>query len=40
VKRILADALRRAEESSLPSPDELLDGVYADPEELDAPHFR
>jgi TPP-dependent pyruvate/acetoin dehydrogenase alpha subunit len=40
VKRVLADSLRRAEESPLPSPDELLDGVFADPEELDAPHFR
>jgi TPP-dependent pyruvate/acetoin dehydrogenase alpha subunit len=40
VKRVLADALRRAEQSPLPSPDELLDGVFADPEELDAPHFR
>jgi TPP-dependent pyruvate/acetoin dehydrogenase alpha subunit len=40
VKRVLADALRRAEESPLPSPDELLDGVYAEAEDVDAPHFR
>ena len=40
VKRVLGDALRRAEDSPLPSPDELLDGVYADPEDVDAPHFR
>jgi pyruvate dehydrogenase E1 component alpha subunit len=40
VKRLLNEALRRSEESPLPSPDELLDGVFADPDELDTPHFR
>jgi pyruvate dehydrogenase E1 component alpha subunit len=40
VKRVLAEALRRAEESPLPSPDDLTDGVYADPEDVDTPHFR
>jgi pyruvate dehydrogenase E1 component alpha subunit len=39
VKRVLGDALRRAEESPLPSSDELLDGVFADAGELDSPHF-
>jgi TPP-dependent pyruvate/acetoin dehydrogenase alpha subunit len=38
VKRILNDAMRRAEESPLPGPETLLDGVYATPEELDRPH--
>ena len=32
--------MKRAEESPLPDPSELLDGVYADPEELDTPHHR
>ena len=39
VKRTLEEALRRAEESPLPDPDTVSDGVYADPEELDVPHF-
>jgi TPP-dependent pyruvate/acetoin dehydrogenase alpha subunit len=38
VKKLLNDALRRAEESPLPDPAELLDGVFAEPEELDTPH--
>jgi len=40
VKRLLNDAMKRAEESPLPSADTLTDGVYADPEELDTPHHR
>ena len=40
VKRLLAEAMRRAEESPLPDPSTLLDGVYAEPEELDTPHHR
>jgi TPP-dependent pyruvate/acetoin dehydrogenase alpha subunit len=40
VKRLLAEAMRRAEESPLPDPATLLDGVYAEPEELDTPHHR
>jgi TPP-dependent pyruvate/acetoin dehydrogenase alpha subunit len=40
VKRLLNDAVKRAEESPQPDPAELLDGVYADPEELDTPHHR
>ena len=40
VKRLLNDAVKRAEESPLPDPGELLDGVYAEPEELDTPHHR
>jgi TPP-dependent pyruvate/acetoin dehydrogenase alpha subunit len=34
----LNDALERAEASPTPDPSTLLDGVYAEPEELDNPH--
>jgi pyruvate dehydrogenase E1 component alpha subunit len=40
VRRELEEAMQRAEESPLPDPDTLRDGVYADSDELDAPHFR
>jgi TPP-dependent pyruvate/acetoin dehydrogenase alpha subunit len=40
VKHLLNEAMRRAEESSLPAAEQLLEGVYADPEELDTPHHR
>jgi TPP-dependent pyruvate/acetoin dehydrogenase alpha subunit len=40
VKRLLEEAVRRAEEDALPDPETLLQGVYAEPEELDMPHFR
>jgi len=40
VKKLLNDAMKRAEDSPLPEASELLDGVYADPEELDTPHHR
>jgi pyruvate dehydrogenase E1 component alpha subunit len=40
VKRLLNDAMRRAEDSPLPDPATLMDGVYAEPEELDTPHHR
>src|SRR5256886_6949086 len=40
VKRLLNDALRRAEESPLPDPSTLLDGVYASPEDLETPHHK
>jgi TPP-dependent pyruvate/acetoin dehydrogenase alpha subunit len=40
VKALLADALRRAEQSPLPDPATIGDGVWADPEELDTPHHR
>ncbi len=39
-KRLLNEALRRAEESPLPEPDELTEGVYASPEDLDTPHHK
>ena len=37
VKKTLNDALKRAEESPLPDPATLLEGVYATPEDLDTP---
>jgi TPP-dependent pyruvate/acetoin dehydrogenase alpha subunit len=40
VKRLLSDAIQRAEESPQPDPDTLLDGVFATPEELDTPHHK
>jgi TPP-dependent pyruvate/acetoin dehydrogenase alpha subunit len=40
VKKLLNDALNRAEESPLPTPDDLLEGVYATPEDLDTPHHK
>ena len=40
VKKLLNDALRRAEESPLPEPDDLTEGVYAAPEDLDTPHHK
>jgi pyruvate dehydrogenase E1 component alpha subunit len=38
VKKLLNDAMKRAEDSPLPDPSELEVGVYAEPEELDTPH--
>src|SRR3954452_2652370 len=40
VKRLLNEALQRAEESPLPDASELTDGVYATPEDLDTPHHK
>jgi pyruvate dehydrogenase E1 component alpha subunit len=40
VKAELAEALRRADASPLPDPATLLDGLFADPGELDTPHHR
>jgi TPP-dependent pyruvate/acetoin dehydrogenase alpha subunit len=40
VKRLLNDAIKRAEESPLPDGSELTDGVFADPSELDTPHHK
>jgi pyruvate dehydrogenase E1 component alpha subunit len=40
VKRLLNDALSRAEESPLPDPKDVTDGVYATPEDLDTPHHK
>jgi TPP-dependent pyruvate/acetoin dehydrogenase alpha subunit len=38
VKKVLNDAIARADESPLPDPSTVTDGVYASPEELDTPH--
>ena len=40
IKKLLNDAIKRAEESPLPDPSDLLDGVYASPEDLDTPHHK
>jgi pyruvate dehydrogenase E1 component alpha subunit len=40
VKRLLNEALQRAEESPLPDPSTLTDGVFATPEDLDTPHHK
>ena len=40
VKKILNDALERADESPQPDPATLLEGVYATPEDLDTPHHK
>jgi pyruvate dehydrogenase E1 component alpha subunit len=40
VKKLLNEALKRAEESPLPDPDDLQHGVYASPEDLDTPHHK
>jgi TPP-dependent pyruvate/acetoin dehydrogenase alpha subunit len=40
VKRLLNDALRRADESPLPDPEMVTEGVYATPDDLDTPHHK
>src|SRR6266540_2420112 len=40
VKELLSDALLRAEESPLPEPESLTEGVFATPEDLDTPHHK
>ena len=40
IKKLLNDAIRRADESPLPDPSGVTEGVYASPEELDTPHHR
>src|SRR5204862_975309 len=40
IKKLLNDAVRQAEESPPPEPSQLLEGVYAEPDELDTPHHR
>jgi pyruvate dehydrogenase E1 component alpha subunit len=40
VKKLLNDALSRAEESPLPEPSKLTEGIFASPEDLDTPHHR
>ena len=40
VKKLLNDAVQRAEASPMPDPANLLDGVFASAEELDTPHHK
>ena len=40
VKKLLADAINRADESPLPDPSTLTEGVFATPEDLDTPHHK
>ena len=40
VKKLLNDALQRAEQSPQPDPSTLTEGVYATPEDLDTPHHK
>jgi pyruvate dehydrogenase E1 component alpha subunit len=40
VKRLLNEALEKAEASGMPDPANLLEGVYAAPEDLDTPHHK
>jgi TPP-dependent pyruvate/acetoin dehydrogenase alpha subunit len=40
VKSLLNESLRRADESPMPTGDDLTVGVYADPEELETPHHK
>src|SRR5205809_1228930 len=40
VKKTLSDAINRAEESPLPEPASLTEGVFATPEDLDTPHHK
>jgi pyruvate dehydrogenase E1 component alpha subunit len=40
VKKLLNDALTQAEDSPLPDPATLMEGVYATPEDLDTPHHK
>ena len=40
VKKLLNDALKRADESPLPEASALLDGVYATAEDLETPHHK
>ncbi len=40
VKKLLNDAIKRADESPFPDGSSLLEGVYATPEDLDTPHHK
>ena len=40
MKKLLNDALTRAEDSPMPDPADLLDGVYASIEDLETPHHK
>jgi TPP-dependent pyruvate/acetoin dehydrogenase alpha subunit len=40
IKRLLSDAIKRAEESPMPDPAEVATEVFAAPEDLDTPHHK
>jgi pyruvate dehydrogenase E1 component alpha subunit len=40
IKKLLSDAIKRAEESPLPDPSTVTDYVWASPEDLDTPHHK
>ena len=40
IKKLLNDAIKRAEESPLPDPSSVTEGVFAAPEDLDTPHHK
>ena len=40
LKKLLSDGMKRADESPLPDPAMLTEGVYASPEDLDTPHHK
>jgi len=40
IKKLLGDAIKRAEESPLPDPSTVTDYVWASPEDLDTPHHK
>jgi pyruvate dehydrogenase E1 component alpha subunit len=40
VKKLMSDALQRADESPQPDPETLLDGVYATADDFDTPHHK
>jgi TPP-dependent pyruvate/acetoin dehydrogenase alpha subunit len=40
VKRVLNEAITRAEDSPYPGPDTVTDGVFASQEDLDTPHHK
>jgi TPP-dependent pyruvate/acetoin dehydrogenase alpha subunit len=40
IKKLLGDAIKRADESPLPEPSTVTEGVYASAEDLDTPHHK
>jgi TPP-dependent pyruvate/acetoin dehydrogenase alpha subunit len=40
IKKLLNDAIKRAEDAPLPDPATVLEGVWASPEDLDTPHHK
>jgi acetoin:2,6-dichlorophenolindophenol oxidoreductase subunit alpha len=40
VKKLMNDSMQRADESPLPTPESVTEGVFATPEDLDTPHHK